>query len=78
MILNHYGANDPTELALLAMARSRLGQTEAARATLEQLERIMKDPKLAEASGNARNKAFLREAEELILDSGFPADPFAP
>src|SRR5262249_9604727 len=72
------GANNPTELAVLAMSRARFGQIEAARATLDQLERLMQDSKLAEGPDNARNRSFLREAEELLLDHGFPADPFAP
>jgi hypothetical protein len=69
-------AIDPCELAVVAMSRAHLGENAAARATLDQLERLMGDPKLAEGLDNARNRAFLREAEELILDPGFPSYPF--
>ena len=76
--LDHSHANNPVDLALLAMVRARLGQGDAARATLEHVERLMQDPKLAEGRESVENRNFLREAEQLILDHGFPDDPFAP
>jgi predicted Ser/Thr protein kinase len=69
---------DPTELAVLAMSRARLGQVDAARVTLAKLERIMKESNNANEKGTASDRAFLREAQELILDHGFPTNPFSP
>ena len=57
------------------MTQQRLNQTEAARATLERLREVMKDPKTA---ANAENQAFRREAESVILNSSeLPEDVFA-
>jgi hypothetical protein len=70
------GGRAPADLAFLAMANHRLGQTLTARQTLAQLRAAMKTP--AEITDPTENAAFLREAEVLIeLDPAFPADPFA-
>lgn len=64
----------PSDLAFLAMCQHRLGQEVAARATLERLEHALRGPL---HSANYDDGAFLREAESLILDVAFPANPFA-
>jgi serine/threonine protein kinase len=70
------GDREPADLAFLAMTRQRLGQGEVARATLEQLREVMKDPKTAV---NAENQALLREAEsEIRSPLELPQDVFAP
>ena len=69
-----FGGSIPADLAFLALAQHRLGQTEKARATLGRLRVAMKKPqwdKEPEAQG------FLREAEAIEFDLVFPADPFA-
>ena len=66
--------NEPADLAFLALAQHRLGQSEKARDTLARLREVMKDPQRA---GNPEAQAFLREAETIELDRVFPADPFA-
>ena len=66
---------NPSDLAFLALAQHRLGQSGQARATLGRLREVMKDPQQA---GNPSSQAFLREAETIELDRVFPADPFAP
>jgi hypothetical protein len=49
---------------------------EAARATLERLRAVMKNPEIA---ANAENQGFLREAETVILNSPeLPEEVFAP
>ncbi len=65
---------DPGCLAFLAMAQSRLGHSEKARATLKRLREVMKKPD----DYNSWLRALLREAETIELDPVFPADPFAP
>jgi hypothetical protein len=64
---------DPSDLAFLALAQQRLGQSEKARATLARLREVMKDgwdmPREAQD--------WLREAETIELDQVFPADVFA-
>jgi hypothetical protein len=70
-----FGGSIPADLAFLALAQHRLGQTEKARATLGRLRVAMKKPqwdKEPEAQG------FLREAEAIEFGLVFPADPFAP
>jgi eukaryotic-like serine/threonine-protein kinase len=62
----------PSDLAFLAMAQQQLGDSDGAMRTLKRLWALMKGE--VQASGNIRG--FLREAEMLILDSGFPANPF--
>jgi hypothetical protein len=71
------GGQLPADLAFLAMAQQRLGQSDAARQTLARLRAAMKSPP---PNHDAKeNAAFLREAEVVIeLDPAFPADPFAP
>jgi hypothetical protein len=70
------GNRQPADLAFLAMTQHRLRQVEAARAALERLRELMKDPKIA---ANAENEGFLREAETVILNSPeLPEEVFAP
>ena len=66
---------EPADLAFLALAQHRLGQSEKARDTLGRLREVMKNPASA---GDPESQAFLREAETIELDQVFPADPFAP
>jgi tetratricopeptide (TPR) repeat protein len=66
---------EPTDLAFLALAQHRLGQSEKARTTLGRLRELMKNPRLAD---DQESQAFLHEAETIELDRLFPADPFAP
>ncbi len=66
---------EPADLAFLALAQQRLGQSDEARVTLSRLREVMKDPRWA---GDSEAQAFLREAEMIELDRVFPADPFAP
>ena len=65
---------DPPDLAFLALAHHRLGQTDQARTALSRLRESMKQP---ERAGDEQGQAFLREAEAWELDLVFPADPFA-
>ena len=65
---------NPTGLAFLALAQSRLGQSEKARSTLGRLRTLLKSPELAD---DEQTPLFLREAETIELDEAFPADPFA-
>ncbi len=64
----------PEDLAFLALAQYRLGQTAHARATLGGLRQAMKNPKWAEYDEEAQSIA--REAETIELDLVFPVDPF--
>lgn len=65
---------EPADLAFLALAQHRLGQIEKARSILGRLREVMEHPKRAE---DQESQAFLREAETIVLDQSFPADPFA-
>jgi hypothetical protein len=56
---------EPADLAFLALAQSRLGQSEKARSTLARLREVMKSPERAE---DQEGQAFLREAETIIRD----------
>ena len=70
------GNRQPADLAFLAMTQHRLNQPEAARATLERLRAVMKDPDIADFDVN---QDFLHEAETVILSSPeLPEDVFAP
>ena len=71
------GNRQPADLAFLAMALHRLGQTETSRATLNHLREIMRD---SQAAAGAENQAFLREAEAVLAGptGELPADVFAP
>jgi tetratricopeptide (TPR) repeat protein len=51
------------DLVFIAMAHSKLGAADKARAELEQLRALMKDPR---RSSSAELQGFLREAESLI------------
>jgi tetratricopeptide (TPR) repeat protein len=53
----------PGDVAFLAMAHHRLGQTEQAKERLEQLRSLLAQPVWAE---NAEARGFLREAEALM------------
>ncbi len=57
------GQSHPADLAFLAMAAQRLGQTKEAKTYLERLRAVMKNP---EAEGGGESRAFLREAEALV------------
>jgi hypothetical protein len=68
----------PDNLAFLAMAHQRLGQTAEARAMLDRLRDLMRQEEFAGGQGH-QCRAFLAEAEVVVLyDPIFPADPFAP
>jgi WD40 repeat protein/serine/threonine protein kinase len=64
----------PADLAFLALAQHRLGQSDKARDTLGRLCQVMKNPELAK---DPESQAFLREAETIELDRVFPTNPFA-
>jgi hypothetical protein len=66
---------EPSDLAFLALAQHRLGQSEKAHDTLARLRKVMKDPQQA---GGQEARAFLSEAGTIEFDRVFPADPFAP
>jgi tetratricopeptide (TPR) repeat protein len=68
-------SQDPRYFAVLAMSQQHLGQIDAARAALVILKRVLKDPILA---ADSDNQNLVREADDLILDASFPANPFAP
>jgi tetratricopeptide (TPR) repeat protein len=53
----------PADLAFLAMTQHQLGKKDEAKATLDRLREIMKQPRWTQ---NAEAVNFLREAEELI------------
>ena len=68
---------EPADLAFLAMARQRLGQTLEARAMLDRLRELMR-PGHAASDPEGQDRAFLAEAEAVVLyDPMFPADPFS-
>jgi WD40 repeat protein/tRNA A-37 threonylcarbamoyl transferase component Bud32 len=70
------GNRDPAGLAFLAMTQGRLNQVQAARATLDRLRQVMKDPQFAD---NSEDQEFLSEAESVILSlTELPKDVFAP
>jgi hypothetical protein len=70
---------EPADLALLAMARQRLGHQAEARALLDRLRHVLPERKGLDPSQVAEDRAFLAEAEAVIsYDPEFPADPFAP
>src|SRR5262245_31153363 len=67
----HFGASLPSNLAFLALAQHRLGQTEKARATLTRLRESMKKVQWVT---NQQAQDCLREAEAVVvLDAVFPA-----
>src|SRR5262249_16947957 len=69
------GNRKPADLAFLAMARHRLNQVKAARATLERL----REAKDLYGFASEEDQEFLREAESLILISPeLPEDVFTP
>jgi hypothetical protein len=64
----------PANLAFLAMAWHRLGHEDRAHAVLVQLREAARGPMWAQ---HVEAQGFLKEAEALIIDAGFPNDPFA-
>jgi tetratricopeptide (TPR) repeat protein len=67
----------PDDLAFLAMAHQRVGQTTEARAMLDRLRDLMRQENFAGGHGDL-GRAFLAEAEVVVLyDPIFPADPFS-
>jgi len=64
---------EPSNLAFLAMAQQKLGDSDGAWRTLQRLWKLMKG---AEVQARGNDQGFLREAETLILDSNFPVNPF--
>jgi hypothetical protein len=67
----------PVDLAFLAMAHQRLGQTAEARAMLDRLRDLMRQEEFAGSQGD-QGRAFLAEAEVVVLyDPMFPGDPFS-
>ena len=67
--------SEPADLAFLALAQHRLGQSRQAHNTLGRAcARLMKRP---QSAGDQEAEAFLREAETIELDQVFPANPFA-
>jgi hypothetical protein len=69
-----YEDREPSDLAILALAQHRLGQSEQARSALGRLREVMENPDVVTIG----RKAWLREAETIEFDLAFPADPFAP
>jgi tetratricopeptide (TPR) repeat protein len=61
-------------LAFRGMAHNRVGQCEEARADLNRLRQLVKQP---EQARNEEAQAFLREVEVIEQDLAFPTDPFA-
>ena len=64
----------PADLAFLALAQNRLGQSENARDTLARLRKMMRPPR-GPGSGGA---GLSREAETIELEELFSTVPFAP
>jgi hypothetical protein len=68
---------EPGDLAFLAMAHLRLGQTREARAMLERLRDLMRQERFAGGQGD-ESRGLLAEAKAVALyDPTFPADPFS-
>ncbi|MFH0981760.1 MAG: protein kinase [Planctomycetota bacterium] len=61
---HHVTGGQPADIAFMAMSLHQLGRADEARAALERLRVIMRDPKHAE---NEESQGFLREAEALLL-----------
>ena len=78
------------DLAFLAMCHAHRGHDQMARQFLERANRWIEEadrarigyrgerPFWTNAYEEYGSKWLLREARELILDAGFPADPFVP
>jgi hypothetical protein len=64
--------SQPADLAFLAMTQHQLGQKNEAKAPLDRLREIMKQPRWAQ---NTEAVGFLREAEELIMGSSANKKP---
>ena len=65
------GSRHPLGVAFIAMTLHQLGRKEDARAELERLRRLMQDERWANA---AELKAFLGEAEALVLEVSAAGD----
>ncbi len=65
---------EPSDLAFLALAQHRLGQSDKARDTLGRLREVMKDARAGRESGGAGLPARGRDDRARPV---FPADPFA-
>ncbi len=66
----------PTDWAYLALAHARKGDLAAARLWLDRLRSSR--PHSTATFWDSRELALLRsEAESLLLDAGFPSEPFA-
>jgi tetratricopeptide (TPR) repeat protein len=63
------GAPVPANLALLAMTRFKLGERDQARASLESLRKVTREPVWTR---NAEAQALLKEAEALVTGSDVP------
>ncbi len=75
--LNSGGAlgSQPADLAFMALAHHRLGESNQARTALGRLRALMKK---SEHASTSEAQLFLSEAEAIELDLAFPSDPFAP
>ncbi len=62
----------PENLAFIAMSQHQLGKKDEAKATLDRLRTVMKQPRWAK---DAEAAGFLREAEELIAGGGTNKGP---
>jgi eukaryotic-like serine/threonine-protein kinase len=71
---DHADHSSTVNLAFLAMVQQRLGQCDAARGTLNRLIEVIKQ---SGAWATEEDEDFLREAESVLFDAGFPADPIA-
>jgi WD40 repeat protein len=69
------GGRQAADMAILAMCQLRLGRVVEARAALARLREAVARP--LPGANSTEDRAFLREAEALLLDSAFPAYPFA-
>ncbi len=58
-----FGTKPPGNLAFIAMSEFKLGRFGEARASLDELRQIMREPRHAQ---NTESQAFLRDAEALI------------
>jgi tetratricopeptide (TPR) repeat protein len=71
------GEGPPKDWAFLAMAHQRLGHNEEARRWLGKLARLTPSNDPDRFWDDLEIEVLRREAEGLVLDGAFPADPFA-
>jgi WD40 repeat protein/serine/threonine protein kinase len=62
------------DLAFLALAQHRLGQSDRARESLDRLREVIKE---RSSGAGVEARGFVGEAETIELDQAFPPDPFA-